>query len=116
MKVTILLQYFRVILSLLMQSNFMGPLPLALFQGASALHSMSASLLQCSLRTLQVDALIEAFYHLDESVKGEFLSMQMSKGLRGDIQEIADRAGVPALSCRRQFENLKRISKGRTGV
>ena len=74
---------------------------------------MSASLLQRSLRTLQVDALIEAFYHLDESVKGEFLGMQMSKGLRGDIQEIADRAGVPALSCRRQFENLKRISKGR---
>lgn len=59
----------------------------------------------------QVDALIEAFYHLDESVKGEFLGMQMSKGLRGDIQEIADRAGVPALSCRRQFENLMRISK-----
>jgi hypothetical protein len=29
--------------------------------------------------TLQVDALIEAFYHLDENVKGEFLGMQMNK-------------------------------------
>ena len=27
----------------------------------------------------QVDSLIEAFYHLDESVKGEFLGMQMNK-------------------------------------
>jgi hypothetical protein len=27
----------------------------------------------------QVDSLIEAFYHLDENVKGEFLGMQMNK-------------------------------------
>ncbi len=32
-----------------------------------------------SERVFQVDSLIEAFYHLDESVKGEFLGMQMSK-------------------------------------
>jgi hypothetical protein len=34
------------------------------------------------------------------------------QGLRGDIQDIADRAGVSAPSCMRQFENLKRITKG----
>jgi hypothetical protein len=27
----------------------------------------------------QVDLLIEAYYHLDEDVKGEFLGIQMSK-------------------------------------
>ncbi len=34
---------------------------------------------QFNLSTLQVDSLIEAFYHLDENVKGEFLGMQMNK-------------------------------------
>ncbi len=51
------------------------------FPDATVRDFLSCSPFFCisSLVAHQVDLLIEAYYHLDEKVKGEFLGMQMSK-------------------------------------
>jgi hypothetical protein len=77
---TVLLQSIRVMLSLPLQSNVMEPVLYSLSQGHCTSYLIVLSRLPLFERVFsQVDSLIEAFYHLDENVKGEFLGMQMNK-------------------------------------
>eukprot|EP00911_Craspedida_sp_UC1_P001863 UC1_evm1s1427 len=36
---------------------------------------------------------------------------QLSRGLRRDLDEVAEQSGISLVSCRRQFDNLKRVFK-----
>ncbi|KAJ2707537.1 hypothetical protein FB645_000714 [Coemansia sp. IMI 203386] len=55
--------------------------------------------------------LIERYYSFDEPVMLEFLSRKLNSRARTYLPEVATRTGVPISSCKRQFENIKRIAK-----
>jgi len=57
------------------------------------------------------DILIEKYYDLDGSVVRELLGKKLSSRLRKDLDEIAEKTGVSLRSCRRQFDNVKRVYK-----
>jgi len=55
--------------------------------------------------------LIEKYYALDSSVIRELLGKKLSSRLRKDLDEVSDRTRVSLRSCRRQFDNIKRVFK-----
>jgi len=57
------------------------------------------------------DILIEKYYDLDSSVMRELLGRKLSSRLRKDLDEVAEKTGVSLRSCRRQFDNVKRVYK-----
>lgn len=55
--------------------------------------------------------IIDRYYSLDDSVCRELLGKKLSSKYRKDLDEIADRTCIKLKSCRRQFDNIKRIQK-----
>lgn len=55
--------------------------------------------------------LIDRYYSLDDSVCRELLGKKLSSKYRKDLDEISDRTLIKLKSCRRQFDNIKRIQK-----
>ncbi|KAK9891719.1 hypothetical protein WA026_016515 [Henosepilachna vigintioctopunctata] len=55
--------------------------------------------------------LIEKYYDFDDAVIRELLGKKLSSKHRKDLDEVAEKTGVPLKSCRRQFDNVKRIFK-----
>lgn len=48
---------------------------------------------------------------MDDSVAREILGKKLTSRYRKDLDEVADRTGIRLKSCRRQFDNIKRIFK-----
>lgn len=57
------------------------------------------------------DILIEKYYDLDSSVVRELLGRKFTSRFRKDMDEVAEKTGVSLKSCRRQFDNMKRVYK-----
>ncbi|KAJ1839078.1 hypothetical protein LPJ73_006880, partial [Coemansia sp. RSA 2703] len=55
--------------------------------------------------------LIERYYAFDEAVMLQYLSRKLNSRTRTYLPEVATKTGVPISSCKRQFENIKRIAK-----
>lgn len=55
--------------------------------------------------------LIEKYYSLDDYVCRELLGKKLSSKYRKDLDEISERTNIRLKSCRRQFDNIKRIQK-----
>jgi hypothetical protein len=55
--------------------------------------------------------IIDRYYSLDDSVSRELLGKKLSSKYRKDLDEISDRTLIKLKSCRRQFDNVKRIQK-----
>lgn len=55
--------------------------------------------------------LIEKYYEFDDSVARELLGKKLSSKHRKDLDEICEKTSIPLKSCRRQFDNLKRVFK-----
>ncbi|KAF9428474.1 hypothetical protein BGZ94_002265 [Podila epigama] len=55
--------------------------------------------------------LIERYYSFDESVIREILGKKLNSRTRKDLDEVHEKTGVKLPSCRRQFDNLKRVMK-----
>jgi len=55
--------------------------------------------------------LVALYYSLDSAVLRELLGRKLSSRLRKDLDETAERTGVSLRSCRRQFDNFKRVLK-----
>ncbi|KAJ1964095.1 hypothetical protein GGI12_001641 [Dipsacomyces acuminosporus] len=55
--------------------------------------------------------LVEKYYSFDEPVMLEFLSRKLNSRTRTYLPEVSEKTGIPIASCRRQFENVKRIAK-----
>lgn len=70
----------------------------------------------CEQPTFQLDTqtqaiLIEKYYSLDDEVAREILGKKLSSRYRKDLDEVAEKTCVKLKSCRRQFDNVKRIYK-----
>ncbi|XP_013116037.2 acidic fibroblast growth factor intracellular-binding protein isoform X2 [Stomoxys calcitrans] len=57
------------------------------------------------------DLIIEKYYSIDDAVAREILGKKLSSRYRKDLDEVAEKTGVKLKSCRRQFDNVKRIFK-----
>ncbi|GIY27158.1 acidic fibroblast growth factor intracellular-binding protein [Caerostris darwini] len=55
--------------------------------------------------------LIERYYEFDDIVIREFLGKKLSARNRKDLDDVSDKTGVQIKSCRRQFDNVKRVYK-----
>lgn len=55
--------------------------------------------------------LIEKYYDFDDSVIREILGKKLSGRNRKDLDDVADKTTVGIKSCRRQFDNVKRVYK-----
>ncbi|CAJ0940400.1 unnamed protein product [Ranitomeya imitator] len=55
--------------------------------------------------------LIERYYAFDEAFVWEVLGKKLSKGTKKDLDDISAKTGVTLKSCRRQFDNFKRVFK-----
>ncbi|XP_063801150.1 acidic fibroblast growth factor intracellular-binding protein isoform X1 [Pseudophryne corroboree] len=55
--------------------------------------------------------LIERYYAFDEAFVREVLGKKLSKGTKKDLDDISAKTGVTLKSCRRQFDNFKRVFK-----
>ncbi|KAK9765287.1 hypothetical protein K7432_006516 [Basidiobolus ranarum] len=55
--------------------------------------------------------LVERYYSFDETVMRELLGKKLNSRLRKDLEDISIKSKIPLGSCRRQFDNLKRILK-----
>jgi hypothetical protein len=55
--------------------------------------------------------LVEQYYALDSAVVREILGRKLSGRMRKDLDEVSERTGVSLRSCRRQFDNLKRVHR-----
>ena len=53
--------------------------------------------------------LIEKYYALDDCVVRELIGRKFSSRLRKDLDETSERTRVSLRSCRRQFDNIKRV-------
>ncbi|KAJ1964719.1 hypothetical protein IWQ62_002854 [Dispira parvispora] len=63
------------------------------------------------LDTTQKQDLIEIYYSFDSRLMRELLGKKPTSHSRKDIESLALRLKIPLASCRRQVENLKRITK-----
>merc|ERR1719244_233349 len=57
------------------------------------------------------EELISRYYDLDSTVARELLAKKLSGRLRKDLDEVSEKTGATLKSCRRQFDNIKRILK-----
>ena len=48
---------------------------------------------------------------LDPRVSRELIGKKLSSRFRRDLDELAEKTGVSLKSCRRQFDNVKRVFK-----
>ncbi|KAA0186844.1 hypothetical protein HAZT_HAZT008261 [Hyalella azteca] len=55
--------------------------------------------------------LIEKFYTLDDCVVREIIGKKLSGRNRKDLDDVAEKTGMMLRSCRRQFDNIKRVFK-----
>ncbi|XP_014212622.1 acidic fibroblast growth factor intracellular-binding protein [Copidosoma floridanum] len=55
--------------------------------------------------------LIEIYYEFNDSVIREMLGKKLSSKNRKDMEEVAEKTGVSLKSCRRQYDNVKRVFK-----
>ncbi|KAB0382121.1 hypothetical protein FD755_004038, partial [Muntiacus reevesi] len=55
--------------------------------------------------------LIGRYYAFDEAFVREVLGKKLSKGTKKDLDDISTKTGITLESCRRQFDNLKRVFK-----
>nr|XP_022920490.1 acidic fibroblast growth factor intracellular-binding protein [Onthophagus taurus] len=55
--------------------------------------------------------LIEKYYEFDDSVVRELLGKKLSSKHRKDLDEVSEKTKVALKSCRRQFDNVKRVFK-----
>lgn len=55
--------------------------------------------------------MIYRYYEFDDNVIRELLGKKLSSRHRKDLDEVAEKTGVALKSCRRQFDNVKRIFK-----
>lgn len=55
--------------------------------------------------------IIDQYYSLDDAVCRELLGKKLSSKYRKDLDEISERTVIKLKSCRRQFDNIKRITK-----
>lgn len=55
--------------------------------------------------------LIEKYYDFDDCVVRELLGKKLSSKHRKDLDEVSEKTNIPLKSCRRQFDNVKRIFK-----
>ncbi|XP_053780366.1 acidic fibroblast growth factor intracellular-binding protein isoform X1 [Desmodus rotundus] len=55
--------------------------------------------------------LIERYYAFDEAFVREVLGKKLSKGTKKDLDDISTKTGITLKSCRRQFDNFKRVFK-----
>lgn len=55
--------------------------------------------------------LIEKYYNFDDSVIREILGKKLSGRNRKDLDDVSDKTLVGIKSCRRQFDNVKRVYK-----
>ncbi|XP_006810822.2 acidic fibroblast growth factor intracellular-binding protein B-like [Neolamprologus brichardi] len=55
--------------------------------------------------------LIERYYAFDDTFVREVLGKKLSKGTKKDLDDISAKTGVTLKSCRRQFDNFKRVFK-----
>ncbi|XP_008145160.1 acidic fibroblast growth factor intracellular-binding protein isoform X2 [Eptesicus fuscus] len=55
--------------------------------------------------------LIERYYAFDEAFVREVLGKKLSKGTKKDLDDISTKTGISLKSCRRQFDNFKRVFK-----
>uniref|UniRef100_A0A8U7P8J4 FGF1 intracellular binding protein n=1 Tax=Corvus moneduloides TaxID=1196302 RepID=A0A8U7P8J4_CORMO len=55
--------------------------------------------------------LVQRYYAFDEALARELLGKKLSKGTKKELDEISARTGVGIRSCRRQFDNFKRVFK-----
>ncbi len=53
--------------------------------------------------------MIDRYYSFDDSVVREFLGRRLSQKARRDLDDVAEATHTTLSSCRRQFDNLKRI-------
>lgn len=60
--------------------------------------------------------LVEKFYDFDESVMRFILGKKLSARSRKDLDEVSRKSGKSLKSCRRQFDNFKRIYKTIDGL
>lgn len=60
--------------------------------------------------------LIEKFYDFDEFVMKAILGKKLSARTRKDLDEVSRKSGKSLKSCRRQFDNFKRIYKTIEGL
>ncbi|XP_058867773.1 fibroblast growth factor (acidic) intracellular binding protein a isoform X1 [Acipenser ruthenus] len=55
--------------------------------------------------------LIERYYAFDEAFVREVLGKKLSKGTKKDLDDVSAKTGITLKSCRRQFDNFKRVFK-----
>ncbi|XP_028839874.1 acidic fibroblast growth factor intracellular-binding protein B [Denticeps clupeoides] len=55
--------------------------------------------------------LIERYYEFDSTFAREVLGKKLSKGTKKDLDDISTKTGITLKSCRRQFDNFKRVFK-----
>ncbi|XP_071276592.1 acidic fibroblast growth factor intracellular-binding protein isoform X1 [Agelaius tricolor] len=55
--------------------------------------------------------LVQRYYAFDEALARELLGKKLSKGTKKELDEVSARTGVGIRSCRRQFDNFKRVFK-----
>ncbi|XP_046746937.1 acidic fibroblast growth factor intracellular-binding protein [Diprion similis] len=55
--------------------------------------------------------LIEMYYEFDDAVVRDFVGKKLSAKHRKELDEVAEKTGVSLKSCRRQFDNVKRVLK-----
>lgn len=60
--------------------------------------------------------LVEKFYEFDETVMRAILGKKLSARSRKDLDEVSRKSGKSIKSCRRQFDNFKRIYKTIDGL
>ncbi|XP_078516584.1 acidic fibroblast growth factor intracellular-binding protein [Lissotriton helveticus] len=55
--------------------------------------------------------LIERYYTFDEAFVREVLGKKLSKGTKKDLDDVSAKTNITLKSCRRQFDNFKRVFK-----
>lgn len=55
--------------------------------------------------------LVQKYYEFDSDVVREFIGKKLTASVRKDLDDVSERTSVSLVSCRRQFDNLKRVMK-----
>ncbi|CAL1534602.1 unnamed protein product [Lymnaea stagnalis] len=58
-----------------------------------------------------IDMLIQKYYSFDASVIREIFGRKLNSRSRKDLDDLSEETGIPVRSCRRQFDNAKRVFK-----
>ncbi|XP_070508439.1 acidic fibroblast growth factor intracellular-binding protein B [Chironomus tepperi] len=74
-------------------------------------QKLESSTLNFQLEKTSKMHIIEKYYSLDDVVCRELLGKKLSSKYRKDLDEISEKTLIKLKSCRRQFDNIKRIQK-----